>query len=107
MDSWPDIDNGVICGECFALIDNMSEYKTCDNYCSSIGLVCNYAAEETGDSCHISDTFYCDFDFDGELNTSDALCECRPSMSFLFLILFPMNLPKAPGIKKFWKTNAV
>ena len=70
--TWPDIDNGVICGECYALI-NINSYGTCRNYCESLGLVCLKAFEESGDSCTIKSNEHCDTDFNW---TSDALCEC-------------------------------
>ena len=88
--TWPDIDNGVICGECYALI-NINSYGTCRNYCESLGLVCLNAFEERGDSCTIKSNEHCDTDFNW---TSDALCECsvgitnsRIELRFLQIII--------------------
>ena len=79
MDTWPDIDNGVICGDCYALI-NIYAYGTCRTYCKSIGLGCRNAFDDVGDSCNIKQYHgtSCDTDFNGPtLKTSDALCECK------------------------------
>ena len=76
MSNWVDVD--INCGECYALIANFREYKTCDNYCSTIGLQCVFAAEQVQENCEIKQSYSCDFDFHTELSTSDALCECRP-----------------------------
>ena len=73
METWPDIDNGVVCGDCYALI-NINSYGTCRAYCDSIGLQCQNAYEESGDSCTIKSDHDCDTDFDW---TSDALCKCK------------------------------
>ena len=72
MNVWPDVKNGMICGECYALI-NINSYGTCRAYCESIGLACLNAFEESGDSCTIKSNENCDTDFDW---TSDALCQC-------------------------------
>ena len=73
-DAWPDVDNGVICGYCYALI-NINNYGTCRTYCESLGLACLNAYEDVliGDGCKIKDYYNCDTDF---YWTSDALCEC-------------------------------
>ena len=73
-ESWPDVDNGYICGYCYALI-NINNYGTCRTYCESIGLACLNAYEDVlvGDGCKIKDYYNCDTDF---YWTSDALCEC-------------------------------
>ena len=73
IETWPDIDNGVVCGDCYALI-NINSYGTCRTYCESIGLQCQNAYEEYGDSCTIKSLQDCDTDFNW---TSDALCRCK------------------------------
>ena len=78
MDTWPDIDKGVICGDCYALIE-INKYRTCRTYCESVGLECLTAFEESGDTCTIKSDHDCDTDFLTDLvngPTSDALCEC-------------------------------
>ena len=75
-DAWPDVDNGCICGYCYALI-NINNYGTCRTYCESLGLACLNAYEDVliGDCCKIKSNsdYDCDTDF---YWTSDALCEC-------------------------------
>ena len=75
-DAWPDVDNGCICGYCYALI-NINNYGTCRTYCESLGLACLHAYEDVlvGDCCSIKSNsdYDCDTDF---YWTSDALCEC-------------------------------
>ena len=73
METWPDIDNGVVCGDCYALI-NINSYGTCRAYCESLGLQCHNAFEESDDSCTIESNHDCDTNFDW---TSDALCQCK------------------------------
>ena len=72
MSTWPDIDKGVICGDCYALI-KIKSYATCRAYCESIGLECLNAFEEVEENCDIKSYHDCDTDFHF---TSDALCEC-------------------------------
>ena len=71
-DTWPHVYNGIICGDCYALID-IDRYGSCRKYCESLSLACLNAFEESGDSCTIKSKEYCDTDF---YWTSDALCEC-------------------------------
>ena len=73
METWPNIDNGVVCGDCYALID-ISSQCTCRTYCDSLGLECKNANEESGYSCIIKSHHDFDTDFDW---TSDALCQCK------------------------------
>ena len=77
MDTWPDIDNGVTCNDCTALI-NIEKYKTCRAYCGTLNLECRNAYEEKKDSCAIKDKYNCDTDFNW---TSDALCQCKNAPS--------------------------
>ena len=78
MDTWPDIDKGVICGDCYALI-KIKSYATCRTYCESIGLQCLSAFEEVKENCDIKSYHNCDTDFttDPYPKTSDALCKCK------------------------------
>ena len=55
-------------------MDNMATYSTCDGYCDAVGLPCIGAWEEKGDTCTVSRTEDCQYDFGRE--TSDAICEC-------------------------------
>ena len=73
MDVWPDVDNGVICGDCFALI-LIESYRTCRTYCQSLGLECVNAFEDSLDSCTIKNNHNCDTNFNW---TSDALCQWK------------------------------
>ena len=73
MSTWPDIDKGLICGDCYALI-SISSYRNCRTYCESLGLECSSAFDEMDpDSCTIESSHNCDTDFAW---TSDALCQC-------------------------------
>ena len=72
VNTWPDIKDGQLCGDCYALI-NINSYGTCRTYCQSLGLQCLKAFEESGNSCTIKYEADCDTDFDW---TSDALCQC-------------------------------
>ena len=72
MNTWPDIYNGIICGDCYALI-KITTYQTCRKYCESIGLECRYAFEEIENDCNIKSIHDCDTNF---RFTSDALCQC-------------------------------
>ena len=78
VESWQNVDNGVICGPCKALINNMGTFKTCKAYCETEGLSCVAAWEEKNDSCEIDSAKTCDFDF-SSISTSDAICECSVS----------------------------
>ena len=76
MSTWPDIDKGVICGDCYALI-KIKSYDTCRTYCGSIGLECLNAYEEINENCDIKSHHHCGTKFwTGDINTSDALCQC-------------------------------
>ena len=79
IDTWPDVDKGAICGDCYALIE-INKYRTCRTYCESVGLECLNAFEESGDSCTIKSNHNCDTTFCSrqqcDIDTSDALCKC-------------------------------
>ena len=73
--TWPDLDHGLVCGDCKVLVDNMdTKYFTCASYCSSIGRKCTGAWEESSGSCRVKSTEDCQHNF-GDY-TSDAICEC-------------------------------
>ena len=71
--NWDDIK--VDCGECKALIHEWNtKYKTCENYCETVGMVCLNAYEESNNNCVIEKQHACN----EHIVTSDAICECRP-----------------------------
>ena len=110
---WPDLDEAIkpnaSCGSCKVsfryervnqvlflfiskvLVDKMtSNYKTCSNYCSSMGRGCQGAWEEVADTCEVEASQArfilpcapnctplesCEERFDW---SSDAICECSP-----------------------------
>ena len=90
--TWPDVDNGVICGDCLALV-NIGSYRTCHAYCESFNISCRSAFEEIGDSCTTKKERNCDTDFDW---TSDALCQCKNKTGntgiTIFIIFEDMNI---------------
>ena len=48
---WPDVDRGVTCGGCKALVLAAPYQGRCDRYCASFGHRCTAAAEEKSESC--------------------------------------------------------
>lgn len=71
--SWPDLDHGLVCGECKVLVDKFDEkYGTCNVYCQSIGRTCIDAWEESDDTCSVFFGLSCEEPFD----SSDAICQC-------------------------------
>jgi len=73
---WPDLDHGLVCGDCKVLVHEMKErHPTCSSYCSLVGRVCTGAWEEDHDTCGVLSTETCEHDFGSY--TSDAICECR------------------------------
>jgi hypothetical protein len=60
--NWPDVDNGVVCGGCTLLVDQMaSRYGgLCSNYCRTIGRECVGAWEERDDTCAVESVGECD-----------------------------------------------
>jgi len=77
--SWPNLDHGVVCGNCKALVDKFnSKYLTCNGYCSSIGRQCVQAwEEETEARCDVKQSMTCDESYP----SSDAICECSTETS--------------------------
>eukprot|EP00931_Biecheleriopsis_adriatica_P051995 TRINITY_DN3019_c0_g1_i4.p1 TRINITY_DN3019_c0_g1~~TRINITY_DN3019_c0_g1_i4.p1 ORF type:complete len:1534 (-),score=241.49 TRINITY_DN3019_c0_g1_i4:118-4719(-) len=71
---WPNVDNGVTCGRCTALVLTAPYSGRCDKYCESFGLTCTSAAEEENDNCEVKYTARCDEEISG---TSDMLCQCN------------------------------
>lgn len=70
---WPDLDHGLVCGECRVLVDRFdSVYFTCDGYCQAVGRQCVGAWEEVSDDCLVKHGMTCN----QSLATSDAICEC-------------------------------
>ena len=74
--TWPDLDDGVVCGDCIVLVRHMDTYyRTCSNYCNYIGRGCLAAWEEAiENSCIVKSIENCFHDFGSY--TSDAICEC-------------------------------
>ncbi|CAE7648347.1 lacZ [Symbiodinium necroappetens] len=70
---WPDVDNGVTCDDCMALVVTAPYGNRCDKYCESFDHVCVAAAEEQNENCEIQYTKRCDEPIEG---TSDMLCKC-------------------------------
>merc|ERR1711994_1237500 len=74
--SWPDLDHGLVCGDCKVLVDNFARvYGTCSQYCESMGFECVGAWEEDADTWGL----LCDLTCDETLASSDAICECSPN----------------------------
>jgi hypothetical protein len=74
FDYWPDIDNGVTCGNCAAIVSTSPYGGRCDRYCESFGHVCVAAAEEMSEQCVIQVNYGCDADIPV---SSDMLCQCQ------------------------------
>jgi len=70
---WPDVDNGVTCGGCKALVQTGPYGGVCDTYCQSFGHTCVAAAEERNEDCTESYPASCS---DAISGTSDMLCTC-------------------------------
>ena len=73
FNSWPDVDNGVTCGNCMALVLAEKYGGRCDQYCESFGQVCVKAAEEQEENCEVKYEVPCNQAITG---TSDILCQC-------------------------------
>ena len=71
---FPDVDRGLVCGECKVLVDNFQSYGSCNAYCQTIGRGCAGAWEEQCDNCQVQYAMSCAANAGG--STSDALCEC-------------------------------
>ncbi|CAE7617316.1 unnamed protein product [Symbiodinium natans] len=57
---WPDVDGGVTCGGCRALVKAEPYEGRCDRYCSSFGHRCIAAAEERAETCEVEEEKRCD-----------------------------------------------
>jgi len=71
--SWPDVDHGITCGGCQALVLTALYGGRCDTYCESFGHACVATAEEMNEDCAIKASYACDTDVGF---TSDMLCTC-------------------------------
>jgi len=74
FESWPNVDNGVTCSDCTALVLTAPYGGRCDKYCESFGHVCTAAAEERDESCQELESKRCDEEI---RDTSDMLCTCE------------------------------
>ena len=92
--TWPDVDNGLVCGECKVLVDNFdTTYSTCNGYCGSIGRSCTGAWEEDDDTCTEDYVMACS----ETLDSSDAICECGALASPPYMPgLAPLPPPSSP-----------
>lgn len=68
-----EVDNGVTCGNCMALVLAEKYGGRCDRYCESFGQVCIKAAEEQEENCEVKYEVPCNQAITG---TSDILCQC-------------------------------
>lgn len=68
-----EVDNGVTCGNCMALVLAEKYGGRCDQYCESFGQVCVKAAEEQEENCEVKYEVPCNQAITG---TSDILCQC-------------------------------
>ena len=95
MHTWSNIKNGIICGDCYALID-IKTYLTCRTYCKSLGLECLNAFEAYSVNCkpyeNGVDKIGCDTDFIHTRNTPDALCECKNATSDIGITVLDSNV---------------
>ncbi|CAK0859326.1 unnamed protein product [Prorocentrum cordatum] len=73
VEQWPDVDGGVTCGSCTALVLTAPYGGRCDRYCESFQQVCVAAAEEAAENCDVLYESRCDAEIAG---TSDMLCTC-------------------------------
>ncbi|CAE6922422.1 unnamed protein product [Symbiodinium natans] len=71
---WPDVDGGITCGSCRALVKAEPYGGRCDRYCESFGHRCTAAAEERAENCEVLEEKRCDESISG---TSDILCTCE------------------------------
>jgi len=71
---WPQVDNGITCDSCTALVLTEPYGGRCDQYCESFGHVCVAAAEEEDENCAVKYVAECDVVIAG---TSDMLCTCH------------------------------
>mmetsp|Transcript_30345 Transcript_30345/g.56893 ORF Transcript_30345/g.56893 Transcript_30345/m.56893 type:complete len:376 (+) Transcript_30345:51-1178(+) len=71
---WPNVDRGVTCGGCRALVLTAPYGGRCDTYCASFGHTCIAAAEEKAETCEEDAPKACNEVIAG---TSDMLCTCQ------------------------------
>ena len=82
VDTWPNVKDEFICGDCYALV-NIQTYRVCRTYCESFGFECLNAFKPSwyDDSCTIQGNHDCDMDFYGTMRPDAALCQCRNDSS--------------------------
>ena len=75
MKSWPDFNNGVVCGDCYDryVLIRIKSYRTCRRYCETLGSKCLNAKDNSPNTCTVQSNQDCDTDLDW---TEDALCQC-------------------------------
>eukprot|EP00933_Yihiella_yeosuensis_P038067 TRINITY_DN3202_c0_g1_i1.p1 TRINITY_DN3202_c0_g1~~TRINITY_DN3202_c0_g1_i1.p1 ORF type:complete len:792 (+),score=130.33 TRINITY_DN3202_c0_g1_i1:68-2443(+) len=94
MTEWPDVDNGITCTNCQALVLTGPHGGRCDAYCESFGHVCVAAAEEVNENCEVKEDKRCDEAITG---TSDMLCTCSlPSPSSTTTTTTTTSTPAEP-----------
>jgi len=71
---WPNVDSGITCGSCSALVLADAYGGRCDTYCQSFRHTCMAAAEEQDENCQIKYSKACNQAITG---TSDMLCTCQ------------------------------
>mmetsp|Transcript_116388 Transcript_116388/g.370248 ORF Transcript_116388/g.370248 Transcript_116388/m.370248 type:complete len:441 (-) Transcript_116388:175-1497(-) len=71
---WPNVDNGVTCGSCKALVEAEKFGNVCARYCESFGHKCAAAQEELSESCGVAEEGSCDTPIAPD--SSDILCTC-------------------------------
>mmetsp|Transcript_116386 Transcript_116386/g.370246 ORF Transcript_116386/g.370246 Transcript_116386/m.370246 type:complete len:229 (-) Transcript_116386:54-740(-) len=71
---WPNVDNGVTCGSCKALVVAEEFGNVCATYCESFGHKCAAAQEETDEDCEVAEEGSCDKPI--APGSSDILCTC-------------------------------
>ena len=75
--NWPDVIRN--CENCKSVVNNMNTtYITCGSYCSRLGLQCDAAFQNMGDSCTEGIEYSCH----DTISTKDAICHCATRNSF-------------------------
>jgi len=70
---WPDVFQGLVCGECTVLVDRMSShYMTCSGYCAAINRTCERAWEEEEGTCRNLHDEHCET----QISSNSAICKC-------------------------------
>lgn len=75
---WPNVDGGITCNDCTALVLTAPYGGRCDRYCESFGHLCVAAAEEENEDCQIKESKQCNQEVQ---DTSDMLCTCMQDPS--------------------------